>query len=509
MTHVLSKSSGRVALLAAAAAMTCAPGAQAGVASWFGFEGGSNIINCTLGECFRPPDTMGAVGTTQFVETANGYVRVYDKMTGVVQTSSNMANFWTLAGLPGGAGGDQRVLFDHYTNRWLLIGFGSIGNKLNIAISDTANAAGIWKSTQIVGASLATPMLGTLDYPTLGMDDKAVYIGTNNFNPGYTGSGLFVIPKASLTAAAPSTANMTAFTSVARGNTPQVAVNWQGNPTNTASLMADSNTGDNQVFYQITGVNGPGAVRTAKVEIAGSGYTVAGAARQPDGSQYVDTLSPRITGNVMQVNGKLYSAITVDDGTLHAAVRWSVNNATTGAVIETGLISGGGYDYFQGSVAVNEFGQAVIGFNRSGFQTADANGDGKPDGNISFMARTFNTDAGGGLDQSGADVLLKVSGISDYHCSTRVAPDPACRQRWGDYSAVSLDPTNHQRFYAIGEYASEWTNLPAPFNVQRAIWNTYVASITVAAPVPEPETYVLMLAGLVAIGSLARRRRIG
>ena len=505
MTQVLFNSRGRVALVAAAAALTCASSAQAGVASWFGFEGGSQLINCTLGECFRPPDTMGAVGATQFVETANGYIRVYDKLTGVVQTSNNMANFWTLAGLPGGSGGDQRVLFDHYTNRWVMTGFGSTGNKINIAISDTANAAGGWKSTQIVGASLAAPMLGILDYPTLAMDNKAVYIGTNNFNPDYTGSGLFVIPKASLTAAAPSTANMTTFVSVARGNTPQVAVNWQGNPSNTASLMADSNSGDNQVFYQITGVNGPGAVLTTKVEIPGSGYTAAGAARQPDGSQIVDTLSPRITGNVAQVNGKLYSAITVDDGTLHAAVRWSVNNATTGAVIETGLISGGGYDYYEGSIAVNEFGQAVIGFNRSGLQTADLNGDGKADGNISFLARTFNTDAGGGLDQSGADVLLKVSGISDYHCGTQVAP-ASCRQRWGDYSAVTLDPANHQTFYAIGEYTSQWATLPAPFSVERAIWNTYVASITVT-PVPEPETYALMLAGLAAIGGLARRRR--
>lgn len=493
-----------VSSVTAAAALTFASGAQATVASWFGFEGGSQMINCTLGECFRPPDTMGAVGTTQFVETANGYIRVYDKMTGSVLSSLNMANFWTLAGLPGGGGGDQRVLFDHYTNRWIMTGFGSTVNKINIGISDTANAAGPWKSTQIVGASIG--IAGTLDYPTLGMDNKGVYIGTNNFNPGYTGSSLFVIPKTSLTAAAPSTTDMTFFTSVARGNTPQVAVNWQGNPTNTASLMGDSNIGDNQVFYQITGVNGPGAVRTPLVEIPGSGYIPAGDGRQPDGSRIVDTLSPRITGNVAQVNGRLYSAITVRNGADdHAAVRWSVNDATTGAVLQTGLISGGGFDYYEGSIAVNEFGQAVIGFNRSGLQTTDGNGDGLADGNISFMARAFNPMLGGGLVQSGADVLLRVSAVSDYHCSTRSSPG-ACTNRWGDYSAVSLNPTNHQTFYAIGEYTSGWGTLPAPFSVERAIWNTYVAAITLA-PVPEPETWALMLAGLVGIGSLARRRR--
>ena len=513
MTQVFFNSRGRVALVAAAAALTCASSAQAGVASWFGFEGGSQLINCTLGECFRPPDTMGAVGATQFVETANGYIRVYDKMTGVVQTSNNMANFWTLAGLPGGGGGDQRVLFDHYTNRWVMTGFGSTGNKINIAISNTANAAGGWKSTQITGASIGVPAT-TLDYPTLGMDDKGVYIGTNNFPNagGFSGTSLIVIPKASLFVGAPSTTNMTVLTTPYpagpnNGFAIQAAVNWQGNPGNTASVMADSRDTNDQVFYKLNGVNAAGATQTVSTIIPGSAYAnSAGPGRQPDGTRIVDTLSPRITGNVVQVNGKLYSATTIDDGTDHAAVRWSVNNAATGAIIETGLISGGGYDYYEGSVAVNEFGQAVIGFNRSGFQTADSNSDGKADGNISFLARTFNTDAGGGLDQSGADVLLKVSGISDYHCSTHVAPDPNCRQRWGDYSAVSLDPTDHQTFYAIGEYASQWAVLPVAGSPERAIWNTYVASITVT-PVPEPETYALMLAGLATIGSLARRRR--
>jgi hypothetical protein len=56
--------------------------ATAQVASWRGFEGTAQLDNFGLDGAFRPPDTMGAVGLTQYLETTNGSVTVYDKATG-------------------------------------------------------------------------------------------------------------------------------------------------------------------------------------------------------------------------------------------------------------------------------------------------------------------------------------------------------------------------------------------------------------------------------------------
>ena len=183
---------GRAALIAVSA-LTAVAAASAQAVFVRGFEGTSQLDNCALGQCFRPPDTMGAIGTTQFLETNNGSIAVFDKVTGALTSRLSMPTFWANAGLPGGASGDQRVLFDHYTNRWIMTGFGTGGNIINVGISATANALGPWKAVAIT----VLPS-GTADYPTLGIDDKGVYIGTNNFTPSFTGTSLLVIPKTSL-----------------------------------------------------------------------------------------------------------------------------------------------------------------------------------------------------------------------------------------------------------------------------------------------------------------------
>lgn len=493
-----------------------APFAQAGVL--LGFEGTSQLQNCALGNCFRPPDTMGAVGTTQFLETTNGSITVYDKSNGAVQQRVDYNAFWQNAGTPGVQGvyanGDQRVLFDHYTSRWIVIGFGGTSDKINIAVSDTANALGPWRSTQFTGfaapAGFSSPIA---DYPTLGMDDKGVYIGTNNFatniNTSATslrGTSLFSIPKADLFGGAPSTANMTTFNSplagTDRGFAIQGAVNWQGNPGNTANIMTVSRDQFDLFTYKLNGVNLPGATQTAVNELNVPAYTINGAGRQPDGTRLVDTLDDRISANVVQVNGKLYSVHTVTPpGGQYTELRWTVVNAATGALIAQGRIGSPGFDYYQGSIAVNEFGEVVIGYNRSG-----GLGTGLA-GRIGFYASMYTDPGTGILFDLGTEMLLRGSDVDDYRCGAHNLIDLACRQRWGDYSAVTIDPNDHHVFWAIGEYAGDWAVIPNFTTTERAIWHTYIAAIGFNQQgIPEPATLVLLVFGLAGLG-LSRRRQ--
>jgi len=104
------------------------------------------------------------------------------------------------------------------------------------------------------------------------------------------------------------------------------------------------------------------------------------------------------------------------------------------------------------------------------------------------------------------ELLLKESLIDDYHNGSLAGAVATGRQRWGDYSQVSIDPEDNQKFWVIGEFAREY-NIGAsghPGGTGGSRWGTYIAAITA---VPEPATWARMLAGFGVVGALGSRRR--
>ena len=137
-----------------------------------GFQGISQYDVAAYGRNFVPPDTMGAVGNTQYTEFVNGGFAVYNKVGGTVAAATSDVDFWVAAGQTS-ANGDTRVMYDKAANRWIALSFAASAANIQIAVSDTSNAAGTWKSTVFNGYA-GFGFGATADYPTLALDNNAV-----------------------------------------------------------------------------------------------------------------------------------------------------------------------------------------------------------------------------------------------------------------------------------------------------------------------------------------------
>ena len=476
------------------------------------FEGISQYDVASFGRNFIPPDTIGAVGKTQYMELVNGGMAVFDKATGARTLIQSDVAFWAAAG-KAGTRGDQRVMYNAAADKWIALSFGADLGNIQIAVSDSGNAAGTWKSTQFAGFAG-----GIADYPTLALDNNAVYIGTNNFNAAGTafkGTTLNVIPIGDLFATlGPSAAAVKQFNTaccapgfdITRGFAIQ-GVN-STDPGTTGKIITASLTVNALQRYDVLNAGTAGATRTASSGSLGSGYDSNSLGRQPyttgtGASRVIDTLDDRISASAYEVNGKIYSVHTITEpGSDRTSVRVSVMNSTTNAIIDEFDIGALGYDFYQGSIAVNSLGQVVVGFDRSGTSTVD--------GKITVMARTFNTSGTGHLYQTGSDLVLRVSDTDSYHNGSPFGNPAAGRQRWGDYSAVSLDPTDSSKFWLIGEFAREFNNAAGghPGGTGGSRFGTFIAEIGLSPTgVPEPSTWAMTILGLGLVGSAIRRRR--
>lgn len=157
-----------------------------------------------------PPDTNGAVGLTQYVQSVNIGVQVFDKATGAsllgpVSIGSLWAGFGGVCETNGN--GDPVVLYDQLANRWLISQFAGTGvpNHECIAISQTSDATGAYYRYDF---NLTPAGNNFYDYPHLGVWPDGYYMSMNVFNSAgtaYLGGLAFAFDRAKMVAGPPAT----------------------------------------------------------------------------------------------------------------------------------------------------------------------------------------------------------------------------------------------------------------------------------------------------------------
>lgn len=433
------------------------------------FTGGSRSTS----QSFFPPDTMGAVGTTSFVELLNGRYAVYDKGSGGVVQTSSLDQFWRNAGtVPTNFSFDPRVVYDPFSDRYLAASANnpSQPNDFLLAVSKTSDPTQGWTGFAI--KSDVTQQRWA-DFPTLGFNREGVYLSANMFpiqggQATTTTTTIVAVPKMDLIASTPTVTHATIFPNNA-GFSVQPAIDLDNR--NSSAILLSSPIGfANQVTRSdiIGNIRSP-VLNTASGIIPLSPFFATFSAVQPGLAANLDiTNGSQLYTSVVLQNNTLWGVQTVSDNG-QAALRWFQIDVNTNKVLQEGLIKKPGLDFFYGSIAVNKTGDVVIGFTGSGksqFASAYASAGVTINGKTIF----------------GEPLLLR-QGVASY----QVFDDG--RNRWGDYSATTVDPSNPKSFWTIQEWASGATS-----------WSTQITEIRFGiVTAPEPSTLLLLSSGLVGL----------
>lgn len=384
---------------------------------------------------FIPPDSQLAVGEEHLVELVNGRYAVYRKSDGGLVESNSLDGFWIDAGVfPEWFAFDPRVLYDPSSARWFAVSADDQDdpNNVLVAVSRTSDPSAGWAAFAIPSDTAGTTWA---DFPMLGLDGSRIVVSANMFTLGgtFAAPSVLVIPKADLLAASPSVANATLFEKIARlGFTPQPVVDLEGSGAS-GILLSDFSLVGFLVRHDLVGdplapqLLGPTLLPT-------QAFGPPPPAPQPGpkaGLETGDTLAQFESAPVLR-GSSIWAVGNVDVGG-RVGLRWLEIDAESNEILQTGVLSHPELAFYYGSIAVNEHGQVVIGCSGSSetqFVSSYAIVGETVDGVTTF-----------------SEPLLLRAGEADYFLDFGTG-----RNRWGDYSATVVDPTDPRAFWTIQEF---------------------------------------------------------
>jgi len=159
------------------------------------FEGLSNLDNFNLfGFRINPPDPDGEVGRNHYVELINIAFAVYDKQGNRLTGPTKIGDVWTGFAIPDctDPSGDPVVLYDKMEDRWLLSQFTTRGMNPNgtfnglpfyncVAISQTGDPTGAYFRYAFITAQPGTTSTFFPDYPKYGQWRDSYVLTSRDF----------------------------------------------------------------------------------------------------------------------------------------------------------------------------------------------------------------------------------------------------------------------------------------------------------------------------------------
>jgi hypothetical protein len=436
------------------------------------FDGLTNISG------FYPPDTQGDVSTDKYVQVVNVNFAIYSKTGALLFGPAALKTIWE--GIPSPwnntNSGDPVVLYDQEAKRWLITQFSVPASSTTqyaqlVAVSQTSDPTGAWYR-------YVFPFGSTMpDYPKFGVWPDGYYLSVNQFAGGATwaGAGACALERTKMLAGDPA-AQMIYF-NLGAGSEPtsMLPSDWDGmvppapgeanhftyfNTTTGPETYlriwdfhADWITPANSTFTQVS------SLTTAPFDQDLCTGTRERCIPQPGTAIKLEALSDRLMYRLQYRNFGTHSAMvtnhTVDvDATGHAGIRWyELRNAGAGWNIhQQGTWSPDASNRWVGSIAMNSAGDIALGYSVS-------------DATSTFPSIRYTGRKAG--DLPGTMTLAEQSVIAGTGSQTGTAA------RWGDYSMMSVDPSDDITFWYTTEYVQvtgnvTWKTRIASFNVSNA-----------------------------------------
>lgn len=388
------------------------------------FDGVDQIEAC--GGC-RPPDTHGAAGTTQFVEITNFNLNVFEKASPNAELLSVRLN--TFFGYTAQLIFDPRVIYDRTWNRWVLSGEAfeesPTVQRHFLAISTSADATGSWFIYNLDVNVFNNDDFW--DFPQLGMDQDAVIVNANVFGPTtFRGARMFAVAKARL------------YNGL--GFSVPLWINLQGtlappivlDQSARTHLVAAPPSGTIVYHYTLRDSAHAFDQTMTLANITVPFYTVPADAPQPGTPRLLDTLDARFQNASTQVGNRLFQVHTVAVGPFATPDFLELDTATN-TVTQQGQ--------FFATIVSQDFNPSIA-----------ANDDG--DIYVTWTVTEPGTRLGGGTNAQ-----VRFSGRRDADPPGVIGPgtplftSPTFYNlgRWGDYSAVTVDPLDSDRAWIVNE----------------------------------------------------------
>ncbi len=398
---------------------------------------------------YYPPDCNGTAGPNHFMQTINTVYAIYDKAGVIVAGPTNMNLLF--GNVPGANrnDGDPIILYDEQADRWVVTEFSvpfSGPNYILFAVSATNDPTGTWHQYSFQVASMP-------DYPKFSVWQDGYYMGDNNNG----GNDTYVFQRSQMLTGAP--AQAVGFNNAWRPTSvdgfmcvPPIdndgAFAPAGSPGMYIAFNDDALGGgaDELWLYEltvdwITPANSA-FVRTQQIVVQpfnssfGNNWNNI---EQKGTNQRVDGI-PQVIMNVPQYrNFGSYQTIvccqTVNvDGVRHAGIRWYELRKTTGDWVlrQQGTYAPDVHSRWMGSIMLNGSNEIGLGYSVSSTTMNPS---------IFFCGQSAGEYAIGSgiLDITEDTIYLGTNSQTGAN-------------RWGDYSQLSVDPTDDKTFWFTTEY---------------------------------------------------------